>query len=86
MCVVLCYRLKEEVDSVLGSNACVTHEHVSQLKYCSMVLRESLRMYPPTVWVFRETLQDYAADGFLVPKNTSYFVSMLSHNMAAVKA
>lgn len=54
--------LQEEVDTVLGGRS-PRQEDIAQLRFCEMVMLETLRLYPP-IWVFgREALRDVPLDG-----------------------
>ena len=42
-------RAREEVDRVLGARTEITCQDVNELKYCSSIFKESLRLFPPCV-------------------------------------
>jgi cytochrome P450 len=61
-------RLLAEVRDVLGERT-ATYEDVARLRYLEMVLKESLRLYPPTVALFiREALEPVELGGYPVAK------------------
>jgi cytochrome P450 len=61
-------RLLAEVRDVLGERP-ATYEDVARLRYLEMVLKESLRLYPPTVALFiREALEPVELGGYPVAK------------------
>ena len=41
---------------------------LSQLKYTTQCIKESLRLYPPIATVYRELTEDTVIDGYTVPK------------------
>ncbi len=68
-------RLHEEVDTVLAGRK-ATLADLPNLKYCAMIIKESLRLYPPA-WVLnaREAVEDVHIDGYVIPKKSFVFVS-----------
>jgi cytochrome P450 len=68
-------RLQAEVDSVLGDRK-ATFQDLPNLRYTAMIVKESLRLYPPA-WVLnaREALADIEIDGYTIPKGGSIFVA-----------
>lgn len=61
-------RLVEEIDSVLGDRDPV-YTDVARLPYAEMVVKESLRLYPPT-WTLlpREVLEPLELGGYSIPR------------------
>lgn len=68
-------RLQAEVDAVLGDRK-ATFQDLPQLRYTSMIVKESLRLYPPA-WVLnaREAVDDIEIDGYVIPKGGSIFLA-----------
>jgi cytochrome P450 len=61
-------RLIEEVDSVLRGRA-ATYADVPRLPYVEMVVKESLRLYPPTWTLFaREAIGPVELGGYTIPR------------------
>lgn len=73
-------RLREEAESVLGSRD-PTYDDVSKLKYAEMVVKESMRLYPPTWGLFgREAVEDLTLGPYHVPKGTwAYIFPWVTH-------
>jgi cytochrome P450 len=72
-------RLRAELDEVLGDRA-PTAEDVPNLKYTTMVLYESLRLYPPLWIVSRMPIEEDVIGGYDVPLGTSMIIcSYLTH-------
>ncbi len=67
-------KLQAEVDQVLG-NRLPTVDDLPQLSYTEKVLTESMRLYPPAWVIGRETADDYALDGFLLPAHSIILMS-----------
>jgi len=76
-------RLKAEVDSVLGDRP-ATMADLAQLKYAEMVIKESMRLYPPAPSVGREPIQYLELGGYTIPKGALLTLSIygMHHNPA----
>jgi cytochrome P450 len=74
-------RLKHEVDAVLGDRP-ATLADLPNLKYAEMVIKESMRLYPPAPSVGREPIQDIQLGGYPVKKGAILTLSVygLHHN------
>ena len=67
-------RLHEEVDRELG-DALPTAEVVERLTYTDMVIRETLRLYPPFTMIPKDVREDDEIDGYRVPRGSVLVVS-----------
>jgi cytochrome P450 len=67
-------RLIEEVDTVLGGNL-PTLADVGRLPYVEMVIKESLRLHPPT-WALvpREVVEPFELDGYSVARGSWVYI------------
>ncbi|MGB3759251.1 MAG: cytochrome P450, partial [Rivularia sp. (in: cyanobacteria)] len=59
-------KLWDELKSVLGGRL-PTIEDLQQLQYANMVIKESMRLYPPVAIFGRETVEDYQLDDYEIP-------------------
>ncbi len=66
-------RLVAELREVLGGRT-PTMSDVPKLQYTGMVLKESMRLYPPVWSLARRSVDDEVVDGVLIPKNAYLFI------------
>lgn len=66
-------QLEEQLEAVLASRA-PGFEDVSKLRFTEMVIKESMRLYPP-VWGFsRRALRPFEVSGYQLPVGTNVFL------------
>ncbi|KAL6054597.1 hypothetical protein STEG23_001414, partial [Scotinomys teguina] len=76
-------RCREEVQSLLGDGASITWDHLDQMPYTTMCIKEALRLYPPVPGVSRDLSTPVTfPDGRSLPKGISVLLSFygLHHN------
>ncbi|XP_010608555.1 cytochrome P450 4A4 isoform X2 [Fukomys damarensis] len=76
-------RCREEVQSILGDEASITWEHLDQMSYMTMCIKEAMRIYPPVPSVSRELSKPVTfPDGRSLPKGiiVSLSIYTLHHN------
>ena len=66
--------LQEELDRVLNGRL-PSAEDLAQLKYTKMVFGESLRLYPPSYVIPRQTLEDFPIDKYIIPRGSIILMS-----------
>ena len=67
-------KAREEIDRVLGERTEITYQDVNELKYCSAIFKETLRMYPPVDMIGRHVTEEITCNGRILPKDTDLFV------------
>ncbi|XP_057600283.1 taurochenodeoxycholic 6 alpha-hydroxylase-like isoform X2 [Hippopotamus amphibius kiboko] len=76
-------RCREEIQSLLGDSACITWNHLDQMPYTTMCIKEALRLYPPVPFVGRELSKPITfPDGRSLPAGLTLILSIygLHHN------
>ncbi|XP_021748864.1 cytochrome P450 76AD1-like [Chenopodium quinoa] len=72
-------KAQDELKQVLGGNKVVEESDISKLPYLQAIVKETLRMHPPTVFLLpRKASNDVELDGYIVPKNAQVFVNLLA--------
>jgi cytochrome P450 len=66
-------KLAEELDAVLAGRAPALAD-LPRLPYTEMVIKESMRLYPPAWGVGRRALEDFEVGGYKVPAGTNVFL------------
>lgn len=74
-------KLQAEVDSALNGHA-PTVADLSRLPYVEMVVKESMRLYPPAPGFSREPIEDIELAGYTIPRGSLFLMSSyaMHHN------
>jgi hypothetical protein len=59
----------------VGKRSEISYQEISELKYCSAVFKEALRLWPPVAFLSRTCTHEWEVDGYYVPKDTFIVVS-----------
>jgi cytochrome P450 len=65
--------LGAELHEVLGNRAPAPAD-LPRLPYTEMVMKESMRLYPPAWGVGRRAIHDFELDGYRIPARTNFFL------------
>ncbi|CAJ1951865.1 unnamed protein product [Sphenostylis stenocarpa] len=69
-------KLQEELESVVGMNRLVEESDLSKLTFLNMVVKETLRLYPPgPLLVPRDSLEDITINGYYIKKKTRILIN-----------
>lgn len=72
-------RAREEIDQVLGERSEITYQDINELKYCSAIFKEVLRLYPPVGTLTRETNEEMIVNNVRIPSGTTIMVFILCY-------
>ncbi len=67
-------RISREVETVFDKGE-INYEALSRLEYTTMVIKESMRLFPPAWAITREVAKDDIIDGYLLKKGDSIVMS-----------
>jgi cholesterol 24(S)-hydroxylase len=71
-------RAREEVDRILGERTEITYQDTVDLKYCSCIFKEALRLYPAVPILDRHATDEIIINGYKIPSDTIYAVDFLN--------
>lgn len=69
-------RAQEEIRSVVGMKSSVDEDDIEKLPYLKAVIKETLRLYPPTPLVPKETIATTTINGYEIHPETLVFVNI----------
>jgi len=71
-------RLQEEIDDTIGEKPVIDYKDLQTLTYLDMVVKETLRLYPPVHGSVREAGVDVTIGGIKIYKGTTLIVNNLT--------
>ncbi|KAL1359605.1 beta-amyrin 24-hydroxylase [Arachis hypogaea] len=68
-------KAREEIDSVVGKDRLVKESDIPNLHYLQAVVKETLRLHPPTPIFAREALRSCQVEGYDIPQYSKIFIN-----------
>ncbi|KAJ6644109.1 Cytochrome P450 4C1 [Pseudolycoriella hygida] len=69
-------RVREEINESVSDDVTeITGEHLAKLPYLDMVIKESLRLYPPVPFTGRHLFEDLQIGDYMIPKGTDIWLN-----------
>ncbi|KAI6662018.1 Cytochrome P450 4B1 [Oopsacas minuta] len=68
---------REEIQSVLGGRERIEWDDLDSLKFTSMCIKESMRLFPPVPFISRIINEDLVVDDYIIPKGTPVSIPIL---------
>ncbi|KAK7251599.1 hypothetical protein RIF29_34937 [Crotalaria pallida] len=69
-------KLQDELANVVGMSKLVEESDLAKLSYLDIVIKETLRLYPPGPLVPRESTEDATINGYYIKKNTRIILNI----------
>ncbi|KAF7819047.1 3,9-dihydroxypterocarpan 6A-monooxygenase-like [Senna tora] len=69
-------KLREELNSVVGSERLVKESDVKKMKYLHAVVKEVLRLHPPTPFTIRQPAEDCNINGYHIKSETRTIINI----------
>lgn len=68
-------KVYEEIVEKIGSDENVTLLKLNDLPYTDLVIKESLRLFPPVAYYGRRIPEEFTSNGITFPKHTNIYIS-----------
>lgn len=76
-------KLREEINSNMDADGCISYEKLMELPYLDQVFHESLRLHPPEVFTSKECTEPIKLEGvkgkkYLMEKDSTVIIPIYS--------
>ncbi|OIW07544.1 hypothetical protein TanjilG_08431 [Lupinus angustifolius] len=68
-------KAREEIDNVVGKDRVVKESDIPNLPYLQAIVKETLRLHPPTPIFAREAIRACQVNGYDIPPNSKIFIN-----------
>ncbi|RZB57154.1 Cytochrome P450 93A3 [Glycine soja] len=66
----------KEIDSIIGKDRMVMETYIDNLSYLQAIVKETLRLHPPSLFVLRESTGNCTIAGYDIPAKTWVFTNV----------
>ncbi|KAJ4965942.1 hypothetical protein NE237_017791 [Protea cynaroides] len=71
-------KAREEIDRICGATGLPTAENLSDMNTLNMIIKETLRLYPPAIMVMRQTNKDVKLGSLSIPAYTELYLATIA--------
>ena len=69
-------KARKEIDSIIGKDRMVMETYIDNLSYLQAIVKETLRLHPPSPFVLRESTGNCTIAGYDIPAKTQVFTNV----------
>ena len=69
-------KARKEIDSIIGKEKMVMETNIDNLPYLQAIVKETLRLHPPSPFVLRESTGNCTIAGYDIPAKTQVFTNV----------
>lgn len=69
-------KARKEIDSIIGKNRIVMELDIDNLPYLQAIVKETLRLHPPSPFVLRDSYNNCIIGGYDIPAKTQVFTNV----------
>ena len=69
-------KARKEIDSIIGKDRMIMEIDIDNLPYLQAIVKETLRLHPPSPFVLRESTRNCTIAGYDIPAKTQVFTNV----------